>query len=1455
MYRVEVDGHTIHDPRDEHFILPYAKLDLELNKTGSFELDITTENPGYEYVSPMKSVISVYDDGKLIFRGRSTTEEKDFYNTGTLKCEGELSYFVDTILRPRSSAFIRQTNRYIFSEVVKEHNNQVGADKQFQPGIIDVDKEEISSISFNYEKPLDFINKNLIEKYKGYLRIRYADGKRYLDWVKQYGDLSGQEIRFGYNLLDLKKTLVSTDVCTMVVPVGGSDKKVTVQNAVVGGKTYGKDYIQNDEAVNYFGKIIKMQEFPDKKSPNELYAEGEKWLLENMKSSLTVELTALDLHMVDVNIDDFKLGDLVKVVSVPHSIVFKDDLPVIEKYSYDITDPSKNTITVGKTLKVFTERKDPVIYDKVQEVTGRFEGYVETTDGKIEEITNEIQEFKTLVIQDFTAVNGSIEQLTSKQADFETATAENFISTNAEISNLSGDFVSFKTGEFDSLKTKQADFETATAEHFTALQAQIDSLDVGNLDAKYATIENLNAANATITTLTGDLADYKKITTENLSSTTGKIDTLTGDLADYKKLMADELLAAKGWMAEGSIGSAQISDLTANKIRGGTLDTSLVTVAGSDGKLQISDNTMQIKDSSRVRVQVGKDEGGDYTLAVWDKNGKLIWDALGATENTIQRKIIRDNVVADNANIQGSKLDINSVIRSVNGATEKISSTVVNVGDKSLKILLEEQSNTITEQGKTLTSHGTQIKANQDSINLKVSGQEFNTYKTTVSGDIEEAKNAAIGTASTDATTKANNAKSAAVTAAAADAKTKADKALADSKSYTSTQITTVNEHLSTIDASITVLQNSITLKAEQTDIDTAITTVNKKFASYSTITQMNSAIELSKTGILSTVSSTYSTKTETNVAKTAADAAKTAADTANSKFASYSTTTQMNSAISQKADSILSTVSGTYTTKTDTEAKVNSLKASLELKINKDSLVSEINASADIINLRGNRFIVDSDNFKLTANGTLTAKNGIFSGSLDGATGSFSGNITAETGIIGPWNFDNSSIWKGNSSFGNTSGMYFGTDGLSISDKFKITNTGSLIATDVYLNGTFSDLNENIIDFTTTINTDGIKISDKEGYCSLITPQYLTVFKEEEEGVYDNVCVHITRDSIYTSRIDFPIAPKNGQDPVTNGVYIDCYGFHLDELVFNPDHMSTHYSTDITNEGIYTTKDICLEDTNYLIGSGKHLIRWTGSEVGVGDTTAVTGIWGTKLLMHCNIQLNPNDSTKYLNTSGNARLGYLTMDGNIALQDHNMNVTGEHGLYSNTMSNYIVRYYISGSTKSTALGNNSYQTRIYGSSVWANKAISTSDERIKESFSSLQQYEDIFMSLNPTAYQFLEGYEPTKLTHFGFRAQQIRKAFSKRNLDPSYYALNGETSVDAKDYNERMGINPDYETEYGICYEEMIALNTHMIQKNRKDMNNQISRIDMHESIINDLQSRLWKAEKQIKELKQTAQ
>jgi trimeric autotransporter adhesin len=87
-------------------------------------------------------------------------------------------------------------------------------------------------------------------------------------------------------------------------------------------------------------------------------------------------------------------------------------------------------------------------------------------------------------------------------------------------------------------------------------------------------------------------------------------------------------------------------------------------------------------------------------------------------------------------------------------------------------------------------------------------------------------------------------------------------------------------------------------------DVDNAINTVDGKFANYSTTSQMNSAINQKANEITSTVSQTYATKTALN--------------TVDGKFANYSTTSQMNSAINQKANEITSTVSQTYTTKTD---------------------------------------------------------------------------------------------------------------------------------------------------------------------------------------------------------------------------------------------------------------------------------------------------------------------------------------------------------------------------------------------------------------------------------------------------------------------------------------------------------------------------------------------------------
>lgn len=71
----------------------------------------------------------------------------------------------------------------------------------------------------------------------------------------------------------------------------------------------------------------------------------------------------------------------------------------------------------------------------------------------------------------------------------------------------------------------------------------------------------------------------------------------------------------------------------------------------------------------------------------------------------------------------------------------------------------------------------------------------------------------------------------------------------------------------------------------------------------------------------------------------------------------------------------------------TNTNETVKKVQADLELKIDKDDngqIISMINASADVINLTGNRLTLGSDNCTITKDGTITAKNALLSGSFE---------------------------------------------------------------------------------------------------------------------------------------------------------------------------------------------------------------------------------------------------------------------------------------------------------------------------------------------------------------------------------------------------------------------------------------------------------------------------------------
>ena len=287
---------------------------------------------------------------------------------------------------------------------------------------------------------------------------------------------------------------------------------------------------------------------------------------------------------------------------------------------------------------------------------------------------------------------------------------------------------------------KQA--ERITADIISAKQALLEKADIAELNAQIANLENVYAAKADITELSAQIATIdnltaKKADVEQLYAKKADIDTLVADTATLKTLKSDvanidvllsgkagtgELTSIKLTAENAEIATALIKDLTAANFRSKTIETDDFTIKSSSGKLQIVGNTIQIKDvNNTVRVQIGEDGKSDYGIYVTDAGGKIMFTSYdGLHEDGIKSGIIKNDMVADDAHISGSKLDISSVIDGINADN----STYLNTS----KVVIDGTSQTINAKFTELTASIGSIGTRTSALESDLSG-----FRTTVS--------------------------------------------------------------------------------------------------------------------------------------------------------------------------------------------------------------------------------------------------------------------------------------------------------------------------------------------------------------------------------------------------------------------------------------------------------------------------------------------------------------------------------------------------------------------------------------------------------------------------------------------------------------------------------------------------------------------------------------------------
>ena len=400
MYTVYADENNIYNPTIESLEITNTKLELELNKVGSFSFTIPPTNPYINQIIKMKTLINVYEDSDLIFRGRVLNDQETFNKSVMVKCEGELAFLNDSIQRPFSFA---GTPEDLFILLIERHNEQVDDFKKFKVGIVTVTDPNnyINRSDTQYSNTLTLINDMLINKLGGYVWFRHEKDGIYIDYLKDFTTLNRQPIKFGENLLDINKYSNAKDIATVIIPLGanirtGEGEEVTEARLTIESVNNGLDYIIDEEAVELRGRIVNKVIFEDVTEPLNLLRKGKEFMAQSILLINSFELTAVDLSSLNQDFKNFKMGSYVYVETLPHDI---DSYLLVQKLSIDLQKTTSNKIKIGKTSNSMTDIQNNLSnnYDKYGNVVSKVENINSNVSGIIKDnqnMNNEIIELE-----------------------------------------------------------------------------------------------------------------------------------------------------------------------------------------------------------------------------------------------------------------------------------------------------------------------------------------------------------------------------------------------------------------------------------------------------------------------------------------------------------------------------------------------------------------------------------------------------------------------------------------------------------------------------------------------------------------------------------------------------------------------------------------------------------------------------------------------------------------------------------------------------------------------------------------------------------------------------------------------------------------------------------------------------------------------------------------------------
>ena len=694
-------------------------------------------------------------------------------------------------------------------------------------------------------------------------------------------------------------------------------------------------------------------------------------------------------------IDDTTSYNITKLRVNYSDQVTNDEGTVTDEGYYEVgSGTDANTLAISNPLLKGQKSQAQIILDKVKRLNGykRFDTSMPLADFRLEPmdiityIKGEKEYIVPILYMKMTLSYKGISIETQSPTLAETKSEFSFKGTlTQKVENIYTDIIQVKQLTANKVTTDELEATVAKIEQLYVTKVDADEIyankaEIGDLVAGSIVVEDLKSQVAQVESLVANKANIT-----DLNAINATINNLKADVAEIDDLISNSIIS--GIIQSGSISSdllnikngfikdAMIDSVTASKINSGVINTNNVTIQSSNGNMKLQGNLLQFKDKNgKVRIQIGQDTTGNYTFTLYDATGQgvLINQDGVQSSNAIKDGLIVDSKVSSNANISGSKLNINSVYDEMNKDGSKTL--------KASKVLLDEQKQTLDVSFKQMTTKQDEL---EESMSTAIT--DISVAQGQISQLIQD----------TTITTSSGS--------------TKLKDAYNSTKSTVDSHTTQIGKMQTTIDANtgeITSTKNEVTtIKADLNEIELGLSSVEKNIGdNYYTKSQTDSQIKATKDSINLGISQTYETKTSvSSQVSTALTSAKSYTDTKKSEAistASSDATSKANNALNSaksyadtkkseaitSANNTLNSTIANYYTKSQTDSQIKVAKDAIDLSVkNTYETKTNVQNKIDAIQVGGRNLLPRARTFEnwqgVGQNGVKVVKDGFKTG------------------------------------------------------------------------------------------------------------------------------------------------------------------------------------------------------------------------------------------------------------------------------------------------------------------------------------------------------------------------------------------------------------------------------------------------------------------------------------------